>query len=139
MYAIFVCEFLRDVREMAGKHRLTASCCMTETKNRRLRWKRKLANVKSLKADVSGVSPSSERLEIKNSRLKMKWFNSWKQAGKMLNSKLKSKIYPKAISTTIARKKIIDFAKMFNDDHLEFPSWNLGYAHVHQVCINKNS
>ena len=69
----------------------------------------------------------------------MKWFNSWKQAGKTLNSKLKSKIYPKAISTTIARKKIIDFAKMFNDDHLEFPSWNLGYAHVHQVCINKNS
>ena len=43
----------------------------------------------------------------------------------MLNSKLKSKIYPKAISTTIDRidrKKIIDFAKMFNDDHLEFPS-----------------
>ena len=105
MYAIFVCEFLRDVREMAGKHRLTASCCMTEIKNRQLRWKRKLANVKSLKADVSGVSPSSERLEIKNSRLKMKWFNSWKQGGKMLNSKLKSKIYPKAISTTIARKK----------------------------------
>ena len=112
---------------------------MTEIKNRQLRWKRKLANVKSLKADVSGVSPSSERLEIKNSRLKMKWFNSWKQGGKMLNSKLKSKIYPEAISTTIARKKIIDFAKMFNDDHLEFPSWNLGYAHVHQVCINKNS
>ena len=40
----------------------------------------------------------------------------------MLNSKLKSKIYPKAISTTIARKNIIDFAKMFNDDHLEFQS-----------------
>ena len=40
----------------------------------------------------------------------------------MLNSNLKSKIYPKAISTTIVGKKIIDFAKMFNDDHLEFPS-----------------
>ena len=114
MYAIFVCEFLRDVREMAGKHRLTASCCMTEIKNRQLRWKRKLANVnmvKSLKVDVSGVSPSSERLEIKNSRLKMKWFNSWKQAGKMLNSKLKSKIYPKAISTTIDRRKLSTLPK----------------------------
>ena len=114
MYATFVCEFLRDVREMAGKHRLTASCCMTEIKNRQLRWKRKLANVnmvKSLKVDVSGVSPSSERLEIKNYRLKMKWFNSWKQAGKMLNSKLKSKIYPKAISTTIDKKKLSTLPK----------------------------